>query len=85
MLHVGFTTYIPSTRITAIIDPHTSDSHLGHSAPLLALRQRMAEEMRLVDVSKGRRTRSFILTDSNHLILSAVAAETLLARWREKP
>lgn len=81
MLHLGFNAYVPAARITGIFDPHTSDGHLSHSAPLLALRQRMAKEMRLIDVSKGRRTRSFILTDSNHLFLSAVAAETLLARW----
>ena len=80
MLHIGFGAYVPAVRVTAIIDPHTSDSHIAHSAPLLALRQRMEREMRLLDVSKGRRTRSFILMDSNHLILSAISAETLLAR-----
>jgi len=81
MLHIGFGAYVPVVRVTAIIDPHTSESHIGQSAPLLALRRRMEKEMRLVDVSKGRRTRSFILTDSNHLILSAISVETLLARW----
>lgn len=81
MLHIGFGAYIVIQKITAIIYPHTSDSHIGHSAPLSVLRKKMEAEMRLIDASKGRRTRSYILTDSNHLFLSAISVETLLARF----
>ena len=50
------------------------------SAPIKRLVQDAKEENRVIDVSCGRRTRSVIITDSDHVILSAIQAETITNR-----
>ena len=50
------------------------------SAPIKRLVQDAREEGRVIDVSCGRRTRAVIITDSDHVILSAVQAETIANR-----
>jgi regulator of extracellular matrix RemA (YlzA/DUF370 family) len=37
----------------------------------------------LIDATEGRRTRSIIITDSNHIILSALQPETITQRFQE--
>ncbi len=44
------------------------------------LREEARESKRLIDATQGRRTRSIIITDSNHVILSAIQAETISQR-----
>ena len=52
--------------------------------PLGRLREEARERGKLVDATEGRRTRSILVTDSDHVILSAVQVETLLPRFSER-
>lgn len=63
---------VSAGRIIAIASPD--------SAPIKRLVQDAKEENRAIDVSCGRRTRSVIITDSDHVVLSAIQAETIINR-----
>ncbi len=63
---------VSAGRIIAIASPD--------SAPVKRLVQDAREDGRVIDVSCGRRTRSVIVTDSDHVILSAIQAETITNR-----
>ena len=71
-INVGFGNMVSAGRIVAIASPD--------SAPIKRLVQDAKEENRVIDVSCGRRTRSVIITDSEHVILSAIQAETITNR-----
>ncbi len=73
LVNVGFGNSVVSVRVVAIISPN--------AAPIKRLRDEAREDKRLIDATQGRRTRSIIITDSNHLILSAVQTETLAQRF----
>jgi len=71
-IHIGYGHLVAGAKVTAILMPGSS--------PMKMLRHRAAAEGRLVDATSGRKTRAMILTDSNQVILSAVAPETLWQR-----
>ena len=48
------------------------------------LREDARAEGRLVDATQGRRTRSIIVTDSNHIILSSIQPETISQRFAQE-
>ena len=73
LLSVGFGNFLVSRRVVAIISPF--------SAPVRRLREEARDEKRLIDATQGRRTRSIIITDSNHVIMSAVQSETIAQRF----
>lgn len=73
LLNVGFGNSVVTDRIIAIVNPS--------SAPMKRLKEDAKESKMLVDATQGRRTRSIIITDSNHIILSAVQAETIAQRF----
>ncbi|AGW14920.1 hypothetical protein DGI_3216 [Megalodesulfovibrio gigas DSM 1382 = ATCC 19364] len=73
LLNVGFGNFVVSTRVVAIVSPSSS--------PMRRLREDARQEGRLIDATQGRKTRSIIITDSNHLILSAIQAETVGQRF----
>lgn len=73
LVNVGFGNSVVSRRVVAIVSPN--------AAPVKRMRDEAREEKRLIDATQGRRTRSVIITDSNHLILSAVQAETIAQRF----
>ncbi|MBI5096493.1 MAG: DUF370 domain-containing protein, partial [Nitrospirae bacterium] len=54
------------------------------SAPMKRLKEEAKKMGRLIDASQGRKTRTIIITDSGHVILSAVQAETITQRFAEK-
>ncbi|MFO8239963.1 MAG: DUF370 domain-containing protein [Dissulfuribacterales bacterium] len=72
LLNIGFGNTIVAERVVAIVNPS--------SAPMKRLREEAKVNSRLIDASQGRRTRSIIITDSNHIILSAIQAETVSQR-----
>lgn len=72
LLNVGFGSTVVAERIIAIMPPN--------SAPMKRLKDEAKEERRLVDATYGRKTRSIIITDSNHIVLSAIQAETVSQR-----
>jgi regulator of extracellular matrix RemA (YlzA/DUF370 family) len=71
-INVGFGNMVASDRIVALASPD--------SAPIKRLIQDAKDAGRTIDVSCGRRTRSVIITDSEHVILSAIQTETIANR-----
>ncbi len=71
-INVGFGNMVSAGRIVAIASPD--------SAPIKRLISDAKDDNRIIDVSCGRRTRAIIITDSEHVILSAIAAETITNR-----
>ena len=72
LTNIGFGNMVAAERIVAIVSPD--------SAPIKRLMQDARERKRVVDATQGRRTRAVIITDSDHVILSAVQPETVSGR-----
>ena len=75
LVNIGFGNVVASSKVVAIVTPG--------SAPIKRMREEAKNEGKLVDATQGRRTRSIIVTDSNHIILSALQAETITQRFLE--
>jgi len=73
LLNIGFGNSVVAERVIAIVSPN--------SAPMKRLKDDAKVEKRLIDATHGRRTRSIIVTDSNHIVLSAIQAETISHRY----
>jgi regulator of extracellular matrix RemA (YlzA/DUF370 family) len=71
-INIGFGNMVSAGRIVAIASPD--------SEPIKRLVRDAKEEGRVIDVSCGRRTRAVIITDSEHVILSAFQTETITNR-----
>jgi hypothetical protein len=76
LLNLGFGNYVVISRVIGIVNPGSS--------PMRRLREDARQEGRLVDTTQGRKTRSIIITDSNHIFLSALQAETIGQRFADK-
>jgi extracellular matrix regulatory protein A len=72
LLNIGYGNLVVASRIIAVVSPNAS--------PVRRMRDEARERGKLVDATQGRKTRSVIVADSDHVILSAVQAETLLTR-----
>lgn len=71
-ISIGFGNMVAADRVVAIVSPD--------SAPIKRLVQDAKDEGRTIDVTCGRRTRAVIVTDSEHVILSAIQTETISNR-----
>lgn len=71
-INIGFGNMVAAERIVTIVSPD--------SAPVKRLVQDAKDSGRVIDVSCGRRTRAVIITDSEHVILSAIQSETIANR-----
>ena len=76
LINVGFGNIVSANRIVAIVSPE--------SAPIKRIIQESREKGMLVDATYGRRTRAVVITDSDHVILSAVQPETVAHRLNAK-
>ncbi len=72
LLNIGFGNAVVEERIIAVITPSSASGK--------RLREEARENNLLVDATHGRKTRSIIIMDSNHIILSAMQPETLSNR-----
>ncbi len=72
LLNIGFGNSVVSSKIVAILT--------AGSAPMKRLKDDAKDGGRLIDATQGRKTRSIIITESNHVILSGVQAETIAMR-----
>ncbi len=72
LINIGFGNMVSANRIVALVSPD--------SAPIKRLIQDTRESGKLIDVTCGRRTRAVVITDSDHIILSAVQPETISNR-----
>ena len=75
-INVGFGNMIAVERVVALASPD--------SAPIKRLVQDAKDDGRAIDVTCGRRTRSVIVTDSEHVILSAIQTETIAGRLENR-
>ena len=71
-INIGFGNMVAADRMVAIVSPE--------SAPIKRLIQDAKDAGRVIDVTCGRKTRAVIITDSEHVILSALQAETIANR-----
>jgi len=72
LFNAGFGNMVSKDRIIAVVNPDT--------APIKRLVQDAKDSGRAIDITCGRRTRSVIITDSDHVILSAIQCETISSR-----
>ena len=72
LVHIGFNNIIAMNRVIAIASPN--------SAPTKRTIHEGRDKGLLVDMTNGRRTRAVIITDSGHIVLAALAPETIAAR-----
>ena len=72
MLSLGIGNMVACDRIVCIVSPDT--------APVKRLVQDAKDDGRAIDVTCGRRTRAIIITDSEHVVLSALQPETIANR-----
>lgn len=75
LLNIGFGNAVAAEKVVAVIN--------SDSAPMRRYREEARQLGKLVDATQGRKTRAIIVTVSDHVILSAVAVETITQRWRE--
>ena len=73
LLNIGYGNLVVSSRVVAIVVPS--------AAPMKRLRDEAAKRGKLVDSTQGRRTRSIIIMDDDHIILSAINPETIASRF----
>lgn len=76
LINIGFGNMVSLDRLVAIVSPD--------SAPIKRIIQEARDRGMLIDASYGRRTRSVIVMDTDHIILSAILPETVAGRLNEK-
>lgn len=73
LLNIGFGNTVVADRVVSIVAPNSS--------PMKRLKDEARGEKRLIDATHGRKTRAIIVMDSNHVVLSAIQAETISQRF----
>ena len=76
LINIGFGSMIAANRMLSILEPD--------SAPIKRVVQEARDRGMLIDASYGRKTKSVILMDTDHVILSAMTPEVLSDRWQDK-
>lgn len=76
LINIGFGSMVAANRVLAVVAPD--------SAPIKRVIQEARDRAMLVDASYGRKTKAVILMDTDHVILSAIAPETIYTRWMDK-
>ena len=72
LINIGFGNMVSSARVIAIVSPE--------SAPIKRIIQEAKDKGTLIDATYGRRTRAVLIMDGDHVVLSAVAPETVGGR-----
>lgn len=73
LVNIGFGNIVSANRVIAIVSPE--------SAPIKRIITDARERGQLIDATYGRRTRAVIITDSGHVVLSAIQPETVANRF----
>ena len=76
LLNIGYGNFVVAARVISIVSPQ--------SAPMKRLREEASNRHKLIDATQGRRTRSIIIMDSDHVILSAINPDTVAARFLDE-
>lgn len=72
LINIGFGNMVNSERIVAVVSPD--------SAPIKRIIREAEDNGNLINATYGRRTRAVIVTDSDHIVLSALQTETVASR-----
>ena len=72
LINIGFGNMVSAARLVAIVSPD--------SAPIKRMVQDARERGMLVDATYGRKSRAVLITDSDHIVLSAIQPETIAGR-----
>ena len=72
LINIGFGNMISGDRLLAVVSPD--------AAPIKRLVQEAKERSMLIDASCGRKTKAVLVMDTDHVILSGLAAETIVKR-----
>lgn len=73
LVNIGFGNIVSAARVIAVVAPGSS--------PIKRMREEAGERGKLIDATQGRKTRAIIITDSDHVILSALQVETITQRF----
>lgn len=73
LINIGFGNYVVAARVISIVNPASS--------PMRRLREDARGQGLIVDATQGRKTRSIVIMDSGHVILSAIQPETVMQRF----
>jgi len=73
LVNIGFGNFVNSARVISILSPD--------SAPLKRIKEEAKIQKKLIDATYGRKTRTIIITDSDHVILSSIQPETIAHRF----
>ena len=75
LINIGFGSMLAAGRVLAVLSPD--------SAPIKRVMQEAKDRGMLIDASYGHKTRSVILMDTDHVILSALEADQVQQRWQD--
>ena len=75
LVNVGFDNVVAAERVIAVVS--------AEPAPIKRLREAAGRHQKLIDATNGRRTRTVIMTDSDHVVLSSLQPETVVQRLAE--
>ena len=76
LINIGFGSLVAADRMLSVLAPD--------SAPIKRVIQEARDRGMLIDASYGRKTKSVLLMDTDHVILSALTPEQVYARWQDK-
>ena len=76
LINIGFGSMVAAGRVLSMLSPD--------SAPIKRIVQEAKERGMLIDASYGRATKTVILMDTDHVILSGLTPDVLSARWQDK-
>ena len=76
LINIGFGSMVAANRVLSILEPD--------SAPINRIVQEARDRGMLIDASYGRATKTVILMDTDHVILSSLTTEVLSERWKDK-
>ena len=76
LINIGFGSLVAAGRLLSVLAPD--------SAPIKRVIQEARDRGMLIDASYGRKTKSVLLMDTDHVILSALTPEQVYARWQDK-
>ncbi len=71
-INIGFGNVVSSEKVIAVVSPD--------AAPIKRLVQNAKEEMQCIDATQGRKTKTVLVMDSGHIVLSALVPETIMKR-----
>lgn len=75
LINIGFDNAVAAERVIAVVSADPS--------PMKRLREEASRHQKLIDATNGRRTRTVIITDSDHVVLSSLQPETVTQRLRD--